>query len=89
MKYHLALKKAIKALTAIQEPVRVLDIGTGTGLLAMMAAKANASSVTACEVIINATKPLRNNSPTQYNFILDISTYGELCKECYSPQWIG
>lgn len=30
--------------------VKVLDIGTGTGLLAMMAAKAQASSVTACEV---------------------------------------
>lgn len=30
--------------------VHVLDIGTGTGLLSMMAAKASATSVTACEV---------------------------------------
>lgn len=33
--------------------IHVLDIGTGTGLLAIMAAKALAKTVTACEVIIH------------------------------------
>ena len=30
--------------------VKVLDIGTGSGLLSMMAASAGADSITACEV---------------------------------------
>lgn len=50
MKYNLALKKALKSLQTDGKAARVLDIGTGTGLLAMMAAKAQATSITACEV---------------------------------------
>nr|CAG4640705.1 EOG090X02VY [Eulimnadia texana] len=48
-KYHQALKKAVDKLRSAGKPVHVLDIGTGTSLLAMMGAKYGADSVTACE----------------------------------------
>lgn len=48
-KYYAALKKAIKKKRDQNEPVNVLDIGTGTGLLSMMAATIGADSITACE----------------------------------------
>lgn len=51
-KYYAALKKAIKKKRDQNEPVNVLDIGTGTGLLSMMAATIGADSITACEVSI-------------------------------------
>jgi len=44
-----AFDKAIKE--AVTSSSRVLDIGTGTGLLAMMAARAGARQVTACEAV--------------------------------------
>lgn len=55
--YYKALKKEITKLHKANKEVHVLDIGTGTGLLAMMAAKCGADSVYACEV---------------YNFFFDI-----------------
>jgi len=47
--YRAGLQAAIRAKRQAGEEVHVLDIGTGTGLLAMMAASEGADSVTACE----------------------------------------
>lgn len=51
--YYKALKKEITRLHKANKKVHVLDIGTGTGLLAMMAAKCGADSVYACEVCLS------------------------------------
>ena len=48
--YHVGLKAAIAKKRSEGQEVHVLDIGTGTGLLAMMAANIGADSVTAIEV---------------------------------------
>lgn len=46
----MALKKAIAKKHRDGQKAHVLDIGTGTGLLSMMAAKCGADTITACEV---------------------------------------
>lgn len=48
-KYFRALKKAIDKMHECNKLANVLDIGTGTGLLSMMAVKGGADSVIACE----------------------------------------
>ncbi|OWF48041.1 Protein arginine N-methyltransferase 7 [Mizuhopecten yessoensis] len=48
-KYYAALRRAVGILRGRGERVHVLDIGTGTGLLSMMAATLGADQVTACE----------------------------------------
>jgi len=47
--YYAGLKAAIKAKRDAGEGVHVLDIGTGTGLLSMMAAAEGADTIVACE----------------------------------------
>ena len=48
--YHAAITHAVKTMRDRGHEPRILDIGTGTGLLAMMAASAGARHITACEV---------------------------------------
>ncbi|XP_068970829.1 protein arginine N-methyltransferase 7 isoform X2 [Bombus flavifrons] len=55
-KYYLALKAAIEKKHKDGEEANVLDIGTGTGLLSMMAARCGADSITACETFIPMAK---------------------------------
>ena len=49
-KYYAALRDAVKLMHSQNKPAHVLDIGTGTGLLSMMAVQCGADTVTACEV---------------------------------------
>ena len=46
-----ALDRAIKAMLAAGKSPHVLDIGSGTGLLAMMAARSGAARVTSLEMV--------------------------------------
>ncbi len=52
--YYEGLKKVCRKLKSENKKIHVLDIGTGTGLLSMMAVKCGADKVTACE----AFKPM-------------------------------
>ncbi len=49
-KYYEGIRRAIKLMHSRGKKAKVIDIGTGTGLLAMMAASSGADTVHACEV---------------------------------------
>ncbi|XP_049811197.1 protein arginine N-methyltransferase 7-like isoform X1 [Schistocerca nitens] len=51
-KYYEGIKLAVQKMHRQGKKANVLDIGTGTGLLAMMAASCGADSVVACEAFI-------------------------------------
>ncbi|GFO00204.1 protein arginine N-methyltransferase 7-like [Plakobranchus ocellatus] len=59
-KYYKAIRQAIKLLRERNKEVNVLDIGTGTGLLSMMAAESGADTVTACEAFLPMAKCAKN-----------------------------
>jgi len=66
--YYRGLEAAVKLMRSRGEAVHVLDIGTGTGLLSMMAARLGADSITACEefrpMAECAVKVIRDNGYT-------------------------
>ncbi|XP_014248298.1 protein arginine N-methyltransferase 7-like isoform X2 [Cimex lectularius] len=58
-KYYAALKKAIEKKHSMGQKANILDIGTGTGLLSMMAANCKADSIVACEAFLPIAKVAR------------------------------
>ncbi|TRY61040.1 hypothetical protein TCAL_05739 [Tigriopus californicus] len=78
--YYEALKIAIRLKREQGQPVHVLDIGTGTGLLSMMAARIGADSITAIEefrpMANCAEKVIRDNGfADQIKLVRKRSTY--------------
>lgn len=72
MMYQVALESAIKLMHQNGKLAHVLDIGTGTGLLAMMAARAGADSIIACEAFEPVAKCAEE--------IINLNGYGDKIK---------
>ncbi|XP_073232579.1 protein arginine N-methyltransferase 7-like [Porites lutea] len=89
-KYYQATIQAVKNLKVSRKKVHMLDIGTGTGLLAMMAVQSGADRATACE----AFKPIasvasdivkKNGFGDKISVVGKRSTKLELEKDVGSP----
>ena len=61
-KYYAAIKCAVSEMHNRGRKARVLDIGTGSGLLSMMAATAGADVITAIEVRKRRGRCFKRNS---------------------------
>jgi len=78
--YRVALTSAVTQLKNQGKEVRVLDIGSGTGLLAMMAARAGASHVTTCEEnpgLITIAQENVKRAQTKYNNMCPVVVVGK------------
>lgn len=77
-KYDAALRRTIANMRQAGKEVHVLDIGTGTGILSMMALRAGADTVTACEAFLPmancAERILQANGSGQVRLIRKRST---------------
>ena len=88
-KYEEGLQRAVAAVQARGQAAHVLDIGTGTGLLAMMAVRCGADRVTACEVsgvgnqfsesIVGLAEPVDDRLHNRF--------VGRFKKNCARGQW--
>ena len=70
--YYKAIKLAVECIHSQGKKAKVLDIGTGTGLLSMMAATAGAEVINAIEVctwVACSEKPYNKNSLISFKYV--------------------